>query len=257
MPELRGDLAFVGLTALLRFIAELGVTGRLHVAAGRGEGDLWLQGGRVVGASFGAQRGPRALDALARVAADGHFRLSEQPLPATRDVDAPIEDILSRMEEMNAAVRELRPLLAARWVVTPPQAVGEAIASDASIVLDRHSLDVLLAVNRGRHTVDEIAAEGDVIEVARALSRLREQGLVQVQAQGQAETSRAGTRAAQGASTAGEPFVPSGEWQEVPAGTAVPPGGEYRLELGGKVYARWPAPIPPLTRRPAPEAPSV
>jgi hypothetical protein len=40
-------------------------------------------------------------------------------------------------------------------------------------------------------------------------------------------------------------FVPSAEWQEVPDGLAVPPGGEYRLELGGKVYARWPEAVAP------------
>jgi hypothetical protein len=36
------------------------------------------------------------------------------------------------------------------------------------------------------------------------------------------------------------PFVPSGVWQEVPEGTAIPRGGDIRMEPGGKVFARWP-----------------
>ncbi len=36
-------------------------------------------------------------------------------------------------------------------------------------------------------------------------------------------------------------FIPSGEWQEVPNGVALPPGGEIRMDLAGeKTYARWP-----------------
>jgi hypothetical protein len=35
-------------------------------------------------------------------------------------------------------------------------------------------------------------------------------------------------------------FTPSEDWQEIPDDIAVPPGGEYRLELGGKRYGRWP-----------------
>ena len=36
-------------------------------------------------------------------------------------------------------------------------------------------------------------------------------------------------------------FKPSREWQEVPEGTAVPAGGEYRVDMeAGKSYARWP-----------------
>jgi hypothetical protein len=38
-------------------------------------------------------------------------------------------------------------------------------------------------------------------------------------------------------------FVPSKEWQEVPEGTAVPPGGEYRMDMAaGKTFARWDSP---------------
>lgn len=40
-----------------------------------------------------------------------------------------------------------------------------------------------------------------------------------------------------------KPFVPSPEWQEIPEGAAVPPGGEYRMDMTtGRNYARWPDP---------------
>lgn len=284
MPELRGDLAFVGLSALLRFIAGLGVTGRLQVAGERGDGSLWLDEGHVVGASFGPQRGADALSALAGSAGDGQFRLSTEPAPAVREIEAPLEDVLQHVATMDAAFREIRPLLVTRWGVAPPDGAGSRATGEASIVLDRRALDVLLAVNRGRHTVDEIAGPGNVVETAHALLRLRDQGLVQderaqemtegqmTEGPGQSESGRgtiqepapeeeavapapgASARAAERrpADDVVERFVPSTEWQEVPAGMAVPPGGEYRLELGGKVYARWPeavAPAPPRGSR--------
>jgi hypothetical protein len=37
-------------------------------------------------------------------------------------------------------------------------------------------------------------------------------------------------------------FTPSADWQEIPDGCAVPPGGEYRLDMAtGRNYARWPS----------------
>lgn len=294
MPELRGDLAFVGLSALLRFIAGLGVTGRLQVAGERGEGSLWLDEGHVVGASFGPQRGAEALSALAGTAGDGQFRLSAEPAPAVREIEAPLEDVLQHVATMDAAFREIRPLLVTRWGVAPSEGAGGGESREASIVLDRRALDVLLAVNRGRHTVDEIAGAGGLVETAYALLRLRDQGLVQAEGghegteapvpaedtpaatQGQvpaeggmavprervtwepapeedavapAPTAAAGTPERRPAEDVVGPFVPSTEWQEVPAGLAVPPGGEYRLELGGKVYARWPEPVAPALGR--------
>lgn len=41
------------------------------------------------------------------------------------------------------------------------------------------------------------------------------------------------------------PFTPSAEWQEIPDGTPVPPGGEYRMDMNsGKNYGRWPEQTP-------------
>jgi 2'-5' RNA ligase len=47
-------------------------------------------------------------------------------------------------------------------------------------------------------------------------------------------------------------FAPSSEWQEVPEGATVPPGGEIRMNMQtGKTEARWPV---PQATRPAPAA---
>lgn len=42
-----------------------------------------------------------------------------------------------------------------------------------------------------------------------------------------------------------KPFTPSRDWQEVPQGTSIPPGGQVRMDMGaGKSFARWPnAPV--------------
>lgn len=54
------------------------------------------------------------------------------------------------------------------------------------------------------------------------------------------------------------PFIPSTEWQEVPDWAAVPPGGEYRVDMAtGKTHARWdnpPAPDTVVDKRKLPKA---
>ncbi|MDO8472953.1 MAG: hypothetical protein Q7T05_03960 [Dehalococcoidia bacterium] len=54
----------------------------------------------------------------------------------------------------------------------------------------------------------------------------------------------------------GAVFVPSTEWQEIPKGTPVPPGGEFRMDMAsGKNYGRWDTPPPP--KPPAAAAPVI
>ena len=123
----------------------------------------------------------------------------------------------------------------------------------------------MLAVGRGEHRLEAIAGGGDLLATAEALQSLRDLGLVQAGARLRGRAHLRGSRdrlrrgrgeappapdAPERAPAGGPRFRPTATWQEVPPGTAVPPGGEYRMELGGKVFARWPA----APRRPPPEA---
>jgi hypothetical protein len=54
------------------------------------------------------------------------------------------------------------------------------------------------------------------------------------------------------------PFVPSRDWQEIPKGMAMPPGGQYRMDMGGGPnFARWDNPPPPVKAAPPPPGQGV
>ncbi|MGH2350429.1 MAG: hypothetical protein ACRDI2_04820 [Chloroflexota bacterium] len=61
---------------------------------------------------------------------------------------------------------------AAHWVVAPLE------EEHGPVALDRTMLQTLLAINRGRRTVEEIANGRGLVETTHALARLRDLGLV-------------------------------------------------------------------------------
>jgi hypothetical protein len=250
MPQLRGTLEPAELPALVRFLRDVGATGCLRLAGARRAGALWMDGGRLVAARSGASRGRAALDAVALPEGEFVFAGDDDPPEPDPDLVAPrAGDPLRRLQAAARRWARLSPLLAARWALAPPaeDARGEALA------LDREALRVLLAVGRGEHRLEAIAGGGDLLATAEALQSLRDLGLVQAGGPLQGEQGPATAGAGEAPPASGAPeralaggprFRPTAAWQEVPPGTAVPPGGEYRMELGGKVFARWPSPPP-------------
>src|SRR5918911_4403719 len=78
MTELSGTLDGIGLAPLVSFLSGLGKSGRLTIADGPMGGDVFLEGGQVVGAAFDAERGLPALDAIALALGGGRFGFVEQ-----------------------------------------------------------------------------------------------------------------------------------------------------------------------------------
>jgi hypothetical protein len=250
MPQLRGTLEPTELPALVRFLCEVGATGCLRLAGARRSGALWLDGGRLVAARSGSSRGRAALDAVAVPEGEFVFAGDDAPPEPDPDLVAPrAGEPLRRLQAAAGRWARLSPLLAARWVLAP---LAEAVSGEA-LTLDREALRALLAVGRGEHSLEAIAAEGDLLATAEALRSLRDLGVVRAEGpppgaqrpvtEGAGEAPPAPDAPAS-ALAGGPRFRPTAAWQEVPPGTAVPPGGEYRMELGGKVFARWPSPPP-------------
>ena len=242
MPQLWGTLEPTELPALVRFLRDVGATGCLRLAGARRAGALWLDGGRLVAARSGASRGRAALDAVALPEGEFVFAGDADPPAPDPDLVAPrAGDPLRRLQAAAGRWARLGPLLAARWALAPP---AEAARGEA-LTLDRESLRALLAVGRGEHRLEAIAGGGDLLATAEALQSLRDLGLVQAGGPPQGEPLQGEQRPAPAGAGAAPPAGrPTAAWQEVPPGTTVPPGGEYRMELGGKVFARWPRPPP-------------
>jgi hypothetical protein len=274
-------------------------TGRLRVSGTGRTGELWVEGGRVVGARSGTARGRAALAALAELARPaGEFDYADEPAPRA-EADAELlalgaADAIAALEAATRRWDRYGHLMGTRWALTPPRPEG---AGEAALSLHRNAVRVLLGIGRGQDTLEALVEEGGLEQesVARTLESLRDLGLVRPLLPAGAALSAApappAIPAPQGTPALPEPappapsetpaarleasvapaeaappapppspapnveparpppgrrprFRPSRSWQEVPPGTPVPPGGEYRLELGGKVYARWPDAAP-------------
>ena len=77
MTNLAGTLLSIGLAPLLGFLSGLRKTGSLLISDGPLGGRLSLEGGRVVGAVFGSERGLVAFEAIVLVLGGGEFAFDE------------------------------------------------------------------------------------------------------------------------------------------------------------------------------------
>ena len=85
----RGSLQSIDLPSLVRFFSTIQASGCLRVRCGRWTGEVGCDRGQVVAASFGAERGLAALDAVLAAVAQGDFTFSAGPPPAERNLDPP------------------------------------------------------------------------------------------------------------------------------------------------------------------------
>ncbi|MGH2369556.1 MAG: DUF4388 domain-containing protein, partial [Chloroflexota bacterium] len=176
---LAGSIEGIGLPSIVRFLSGLQQSGRLHAAAGHWAGDLFLDRGQVVGASFGAERGVPALDAMVLALPNGEFSFAEGAPPEARNVDLPVGEIdahLDRLDAQRATMVEIIPSLSAvPRVIEPPDAHEDG----ESVTLDRGAWRTLLRID-GRRTVEAICAERGVVRTLNQLARLVDVGLVAI-----------------------------------------------------------------------------
>ena len=254
MPQLWGTLEPTELPALVRFLCDVGATGCLRLAGARRAGALWLDGGRLVAARSGASRGRAALDAVALP--EGEFVFAGDGDPPEPDPGPGGSQGRGSPAAPPGGGRALGPPRPPARGALGPGAPGGGRARRGPD--PRSGVAARLARRRpGGAQPGGDRRGGDLLATAEALQSLRDLGLVQAEGhlegrlQGEQRPAPAGAGAAPPAPDAperapagGPRFRPTAAWQEVPPGTAVPPGGEYRMELGGKVLARWPRPPP-------------
>ncbi len=90
---LKGDLAEVGLPAVLQVLAEGGKTGLLSVAGPRGPARLWLRGGRPVHAGTARAEGLEAALEACRLA-EGRFLFAPGLPPPASTIALPVTALL-------------------------------------------------------------------------------------------------------------------------------------------------------------------
>jgi hypothetical protein len=183
MTELSGSLDGIGFPALIRFLGGLRKSGTLRLWQGGWTGEIGFDGGRVVTASLGPERGLAALEGLLLLSAGGRFSFQESAPPTEQTIAMTAEELdayLTGLAAHAAQLAHLIPSLAAIPVVVPPP---DPPSSGEQVTLDRGTLGLLLAID-GWRTVSELAAGRGLAGTLRALARLVALGLVRIQLPG-------------------------------------------------------------------------
>jgi len=130
---LQGTLDTFELPDVLRLLASTRKSGRLHLRSDRGEGDVWLADGRVVGAEAGGTAD--VADALFELlrAHEGAFAFEPGESPGKAAEPADVEPLLAGAEAKLVewrAIEAVVPSLAA-WVGLAPELAGPEVTVPA------------------------------------------------------------------------------------------------------------------------------
>jgi hypothetical protein len=176
MAELAGSLDAVDILPVLRLLLALERSGSLTISSDRHGGALGLDGGRIVSAAFGAERGVPAFDALTLPWEAGDFSFRAGQVPTERDVELPPEALLARAASLRVGLDGgLRQVLAPGAV---PRVIQDGAANpSAEITLERAALAVLLSVD-GERTVAEIATRHGFAVTVKELALLASLGFL-------------------------------------------------------------------------------
>lgn len=133
---LQGTLDTFELPDVLRLLASTSKTGRLRMQTDRGDGDVWLAGGQVVGIEAPNADADDLDDGLFQLlrARDGAFAFEPGAEPDSWRAAADVEPLLASAESRLAEWRELEavvPSLGA-WVALAPELPGPEVTVDAA-----------------------------------------------------------------------------------------------------------------------------
>src|SRR6266511_4812142 len=176
MGEFYGSLQDIGLPEILSFLKGLGKTGSLRISQGRWVGDVSLSGGRVNAASFHSEQGVSALEAMMLGLAGGSFTFTDGSPSPEPNIDLEPDALHTHLSTFDAERASLAAIIPSLSAV--PR-VAKAPSTTGEVVLDGASIETLLAVN-GENTVGEIARDHGLVQTARELARLVQNGLITI-----------------------------------------------------------------------------
>lgn len=131
---LQGTLDTFELPDVLRLLASTRKTGRLRLRGDRGDGDVWLAEGHVVGVATAATSDDveQGLFELLR-AHEGSFSFEPGDAPSAPLPPADVEPLLATVETQLAEWREIEAVVPSleAWVALAPELPGEQVSIDA------------------------------------------------------------------------------------------------------------------------------
>lgn len=179
---LQGSLENLGLVPLMRFLSTADVAGCLHLSRAGWNGQLWLEHGRLVAASFGKEHGLPALDAIMLVLTESYFTFAASG-PASDGAGAlqvAVDDLAGYPARASTRQRGLAAAIPAPGVVPHVVRPAELDANgDAhELVIRLSTLRTLLTID-GERTIDELSDRRPSAELLLDLAALMDLGLVQ------------------------------------------------------------------------------
>ena len=182
MLELRGALGDVCLVPILKLLAEFGRSGRLYISAGRRTGELQLDDGRVVAASFGSEHGLAALDSAALLLPGAQFEFVDGPTPQDQIIALTPDRLVARLQELENEQRRLAGTVPSMSSVARMERLADEVGQEGSpVTLARLALGLLMAVD-GHRSVWDIVGSQPLAPSLRHLNGLVEQGLIRIDA---------------------------------------------------------------------------
>jgi hypothetical protein len=230
MTELSGTLDGIGLAPLVSFLTGLGKSGRLTIADGPMAGEVFLEGGQVVGAAFDAERGLPALDAIGLALGGGRFGFAEQDTGLVEhNVSLSPPELRQHLDELQREAGVLAAAIPSLSAV--PHVVVDESGTEDEIGLDRDTLRLLMHID-GRRSVAELARERGLLRTLKQLARLSQLKLASIEASAQTSARPEWQPAAAYADPA--PAQTETEPEPQPQPTDQP-----AQRSGGSTWARW------------------
>lgn len=177
---LQGDLQSFALNDVLRLLSGTSKSGRLAVTSGGDNGDVWLDGGGVVGGAVSSA--PFATDVVDVVMellrfVEGAFTFHDDETISEPAEPADVDTVLARAEELLAEWKEVEAVVPSMegWVVFAPEIEGEQTTVTAA------HWRVLAALGGGL-TVRELGAHFEQTDLvaSRQVKELVEAGLARL-----------------------------------------------------------------------------
>jgi hypothetical protein len=181
MTQLSGTLDGIGLFPLLNFLGSLKAAGRLTIVDADLSGSLFFTDGQVVGATFGADRGQVALDAIGLALGSGRFDFAEDSGERPANLEMGPSELLEHLTVLQSERERIMAAIPSLESVPVSALSAMEGPDDQPIPLDRATLRLLLRCD-GRRNVLELARDADLLSTLKRLAKMAELKLIKVEA---------------------------------------------------------------------------
>jgi hypothetical protein len=167
------------LPLLVRLLLALRVTGRLQITQDRWMGAVYFAHGRMVAATFGAEQGLPALEALLLALPDGRCTFHEGVPAPEANIELAVPALLAEMHRLSERRAHLVRRVPSLRAIPRARPQHNATPPDEEVTLPRSALATLAAID-GRQGVAALCRGRGLVRTLEDLALLVDLGLISV-----------------------------------------------------------------------------